>query len=673
MSSSFADLYARLAFLDLARSLGDLPRGAVFEELSETSAALRPLLLPRAHLIARGGASTLLAYALGDAALSADARALLKSQEAPAPWLVPVTEPEPAAPHRTLEGHQGEIVGLSISPTGTLFSASQDGTIHAWSNEGEPLHQWSAHLGGVNALAAIPGGLLSCGQDGRARCFGEDGRERWTFLPAQRGTLVDVCGDAERAVLLQANQQVSLFSLVDGALLRRFDLPAPALRVIAAPDGARAWALGADFWFELDLRSGTILSLPAGRSSLRPLRLALLDAAGLVAGNEEGVSSWDTPGRQHRALSGLGSGARALARIPGESWLVGYRDRRARLFGPELSLRAVLDAHSFPISAVALSPDGGFALTGSEDGQIKRWPLPAPRATAFPRSHAHQDRINSLFFLDATRAVSGSWDSSLRLWDTDSGKCLQTLQGFYAEITAAIALPGQRVACAGPDRNVRLWDLRDGLRPTLLSAHRDRVTALASLPDGGFLSGGEDKQLLRWDATGRVLSAFSAHKGGVRALALSADRRSFFSVGQPCELKHWTLDGRLLYEYPGDREFVTALAVHPDGRRVLLATQGRALRVLDLSRQQEEARLPSEAWYAVSLALSPEGRWLAAACSDRALRVFDLDSYRECASLALDGPPSACTFSPDGRLLLVGDVAGRLLRLSFSPLSGGSF
>ena len=61
------------------------------------------------------------------------------------------------------EGHQGGISGLQVLD-GTLFTASQDKTIRAWSvSHGKCLQIYSGHLHEVKCMCVSPGGIMVSG------------------------------------------------------------------------------------------------------------------------------------------------------------------------------------------------------------------------------------------------------------------------------------------------------------------------------------------------------------------------------------------------------------------------------------------------------------------------------------------------------------------------------
>lgn len=57
--------------------------------------------------------------------------------------------------------------------------------------------------------------------------------------------------------------------------------------------------------------------------------------------------------------------------------------------------------------------------------------------------------------------VSGSYDTTAKVWSISEGRCLHTLQGHYSQIYA-IAFDGYRVATGSLDTSVRIWNAATG-------------------------------------------------------------------------------------------------------------------------------------------------------------------------------------------------------------------
>ena len=80
--------------------------------------------------------------------------------------------------------------------------------------------------------------------------------------------------------------------------------------------------------------------------------------------------------------------------------------------------------------------------------------------------------------------------------------------GHTERVTALAVLPDGRALSGSEDGTLRLWDLASG-KSRVLKGHTGKVTALAVLPDGRALSGSEDWSVIVWDvARGAPLAAF---------------------------------------------------------------------------------------------------------------------------------------------------------------------
>src|ERR1019366_7140843 len=99
---------------------------------------------------------------------------------------------------------------------------------------------------------------------------------------------------------------------------------------------------------------------------------------------------------------------------------------------------------------------------------------------------------------DGMRALSGSEDETLRLWDLASGRELRRFDAVGFVWSLAILPDGKR-ALSGGRGGIQLWDLETGRELRRIEGHSGTVTTIALLPDGKrFLAADTDGWVRVW-------------------------------------------------------------------------------------------------------------------------------------------------------------------------------
>src|SRR4051812_48202175 len=142
----------------------------------------------------------------------------------------------------------------------------------------------------------------------------------------------------------------------------------------------------------------------------------------------------------------------------------------------------VLEGHTAPIAALAVSPDGTTLASASWDQTVRLWPLAggAPRVL-----DGHTQNVNGVAFApDGRTLVSVSYDQSLRIWPlADSGSPVVVAMPVPLN-AVAIGSDGE-IAAGGADG--RLYFLsRDGTRAGEVAAGPRPVISIAISPDGAL-------------------------------------------------------------------------------------------------------------------------------------------------------------------------------------------
>ncbi|MEO1445473.1 MAG: TIR domain-containing protein, partial [Cyanobacteria bacterium J06635_11] len=109
----------------------------------------------------------------------------------------------------------------------------------------------------------------------------------------------------------------------------------------------------------------------------------------------------------------------------------------------ELKIRSL--GHTGSVYSVAFSPDGTMALSGADDSTVRLWDVNTGQALRV--FEGHTDEVNSVAFSpDATRYYSSAWNGVLRIWPSASTGSLLTKTTQIEYTNAKVLLVGNSAA-----------------------------------------------------------------------------------------------------------------------------------------------------------------------------------------------------------------------------------
>ncbi|HWC89202.1 MAG TPA: WD40 repeat domain-containing protein [Pirellulales bacterium] len=311
-----------------------------------------------------------------------------------------------------------------------------------------------------------------------------------------------------------------------------------------------------------------------------------------------------------------------------------------------------------PITAVAISPDGGRLALAQEDraALVCR----AVDGQVLHRFAGHDDTVSGVAFSpDGRRLATSSFDRTVRIWEAgDPGKLPRVLRGHDNWVfDVAFSPDGKRLASCGYDKTVRLWDAETGAPLGTLSGHTAGVRSLAFSPDGKFLaSAGSDRTIRLWSLTGQSeLATLAGHQGAIRKIAFSPDGKLLASAGEDALVKVWYVDQRReRFTLSGHVQIVWSLAFSPGGAALATGGMDTTVRLWDLEKATSRRVLAGHHDIVTGLCFSPDGRGLYSAGQDKALLFWKARRPPQPALARLEESASFVLLSPDGKWCVSG-------------------
>jgi WD40 repeat protein len=446
---------------------------------------------------------------------------------------------ETGRPIQTLKGHSSEVNAVAITPDSKIaITGSNDRTCILWDvKTGQSIEILQKHLAEVQSISLTPDGIqsLSCSSDNIGILWNlQTGKSYEVYRGGDRlsdfhgkvafritGNLSIISPDGCFAFFLKRENKLTsvIFKDKDLTMLNlKFQQDIQILQghtgnvddIAIAPDCDNAISSSSEIimW---NLKNGYNLNnQDEHKDSITSIAI-LPNGENAVSSSKDGtIALWDlNAGKIIRKINLHVGYANSVACTPDGNRLFIGGSMECYIWNLYSNkVQTLNEGHSNPfiIWAVAVTPDGKFAISVSADRTGILWNLKTGQKIIDLKRH-YSDVETVAISPDGKYAITGSNDKTCIIWNLKTHRIERIFKKHQARVNSVSINPNGKFAISKSiDDNCILWNIRNGLQ---IKTFKEVKTVFVS-PDGNHaISGFQDKTCILWNLNnGKQLAKF---------------------------------------------------------------------------------------------------------------------------------------------------------------------
>lgn len=215
-------------------------------------------------------------------------------------------------------------------------------------------------------------------------------------------------------------------------------------------------------------------------------------------------------------------------RSDGQLLVAGCEDSVVRLFdvSGKVALR-MFKGHTKAVHVTDFTSDQYQILTGSDDYTCRLWDIPNSTELLTYQEHTDYIRCGTASKLNRNIFLTGSYDHTLKLFDTRTDKCVLSMD-HGQPVESLLLYPSEGLLVSAGGRYVKVWDLLKAGQPLVsLKNHHKTVTCLCLSTNGQrLLSGSLDRHVKVYNTTTYKIVHNFDYAASILSLALAPDNES---------------------------------------------------------------------------------------------------------------------------------------------------
>ena len=290
-------------------------------------------------------------------------------------------------------------------------------------------------------------------------------------------------------------------------------------------------------------------------------------------------------------------------------------------------LLKILNGHTNWINSVLISNDGKYIFSGSGDGSVNIWEMESGKLL---KTLKGENPIGSVgISKDAKYIVTGLENGTLNIWERESGDLVKTLVGDKKAVTSiALSNDDKYIVSGSRDRSIKVWERDSGKLVKTLKGHRYDINSVAISNDSKYIvSGSDDRRIKIWEIeSGKVIKTLKVY-ADVNSIVISNDDKYIISGSRDGNIDIWEMEsGKLLKTLEGHTALIKSVAISKDGKYIVSSSYDDSMKIWDRESGKVLKTLEGHINFIRSIAISNDSKYIVSGLSEKRIDIWDIES-----------------------------------------------
>ncbi|MCC6549557.1 MAG: caspase family protein [Ignavibacteriaceae bacterium] len=295
---------------------------------------------------------------------------------------------------------------------------------------------------------------------------------------------------------------------------------------------------------------------------------------------------------------------------------------------PELRLQ---EGHTLPVSSAVFSPDGRFIVSGSWDQTIKIWETSTGKLIR--TLHSDGRGVTSLSISpDGKYIVSGCFDGKIVLWELQTGQIARVIEGVSKVTDVKFSSDEKFIVSSTESGVIKIYLTDSGSLVHNIDTHSKSGTSISISQNGRYIaSGSEEGNLSVWDVeTGKHMRTIKGHGEDISSVAISGDGDYLVSAAYfDSTIKIWDqTTGKFLRTLKGHTGSVETVTISSDSKYIFSGSEDKTIKIWELTTGKLLHALEGHKDWVTTINISPDRRYMVSGSSDNTIKIWDWKSAR---------------------------------------------